>query len=372
VASRTADEESLATGSATWDKKKSAFDANQKTRQDELTAINQAKSVLEGEEVQEGKKHLKLTQAAPAGVAFVQLMESSASWSVRVHLKDFIATRAGELHSRNLMLLADKLAADPFVKVKGLIQDMIEKLSEEADKDADKNAFCENELGKSEVTRTGLSDKIEGLTAKVDNLKSEIIMFGEAITKLTGEVKEMASDKKVADEQWAEEKANLNATMIDAEKAKTATASALKTLQDFYIKAADGSQGYKGSDASASVMALFEVIQSDFAKVEADSKASLASGTQEHKDMTNEFDKNTAVKTKSIEMNKASKLDAEVKLNDFSKDLKTSGEKLAAKDKYHEDLVEDCFEKGATYEDKAKAREDEIEALKQALRLLSG
>jgi len=53
------------------------------------------------------------------------------------------------LHSKNLGLLSEKIGADPFAKVKKMIDDMITKLLEEANADAEKEGWCDTEMGKS-------------------------------------------------------------------------------------------------------------------------------------------------------------------------------------------------------------------------------
>merc|ERR1711935_420567 len=98
---------------------------------------------------------------------------------------------ARQHHSAALAQLASRVAAvlqygasngeDPFVKVKGLIQDMIAKLEEEGQAEASEKAYCDEQLAKTKAKKEELDDDIAKLTVKIDqansksaNLKAEV------------------------------------------------------------------------------------------------------------------------------------------------------------------------------------------------------
>merc|ERR1740127_152714 len=91
------------------------------------------------------------------------------SEGIHKRVRDFLAAEGRRLHSRKIGLLAKKLEADPFTKVKKLIDDMITRLLEEAHSDAGQEGFCDKELGQSKITREKLTAAIDGLTAEVDS-----------------------------------------------------------------------------------------------------------------------------------------------------------------------------------------------------------
>merc|ERR1719473_512161 len=99
-----------------------------------------------------------------------------------------MAQRAKELHSQNLELLAEKMAADPFVKVKKMIESMITRLLEEANSDAAHEGFCDKEMGQSKITRSKLTEYIDGLSAAVEEGKAQILLLKQDSSKLTAEV----------------------------------------------------------------------------------------------------------------------------------------------------------------------------------------
>merc|ERR1719161_2909904 len=88
-------------------------------------------------------------------------------------------------------------AADPFEKIKGLINDMIEKLLKEAQEAATHEAFCQEEMGKTKKSREDKEMKLEKFTSRVDKAESKVAELSQAIKTLTKEVGEI--DKATAE-----------------------------------------------------------------------------------------------------------------------------------------------------------------------------
>merc|ERR1719439_431517 len=71
---------------------------------------------------------------------------------------------ASKHRSFALNQMASMARSDPFVKIRGLIEDMIEKLLKEAQEDATHEAFCQEEMGKSTTAKeekTATSDQYQ-------------------------------------------------------------------------------------------------------------------------------------------------------------------------------------------------------------------
>jgi len=128
---------------------------------------------------------------------------------------------------------------------------------------------------------------------------------------------------------------------------------------------------YSGNqDAAGGVMAMLEVILSDFANLEADTKASEASAQTAFETFMVESKKTKAVKSRKVEMDNSDKAAAELKLQEDTKDLKGTQDELLAADRYYSKLVPQCIDQGQTFEERTAARESEIASLKQALEIL--
>merc|ERR1719436_2100319 len=132
-------------------------------------------------------------------------------------------------------------------------------------------------------------------------------------------------------------------------------------------------EGYQGQqeENDFGVMAMLEVIQSDFANLEADTKAAEASGQQDYDSFMTESKKSKAVKTKKIEMTDMDKATTEATLQEDIRDLKATQDQLLSAERYYDNLVPQGVDKGQTYEERTTAREQEIASLKQALEILS-
>merc|ERR1719424_1381309 len=90
-----------------------------------------------------------------------------------------------------------------------------------------------------------------------------------------------------------EEKAKNTETISDSQDAQTAVAQALTVLKEFYAKAGEATafvqqpdvfdSPYKGMGGeSGGVVGMLEVIESDFARLESETKASEATAQKEY------------------------------------------------------------------------------------------
>merc|ERR1719247_3665588 len=417
---KTEDEKTLSDMEVECKEKKLSFGEKQQLRTEEIEAIGQAIDILKNPDaLGNAEKHLSLAQTSQE-TAFTQLrgQESVEASSVRGRVREFINSESKRLHSRELSLLAQKLVADPFAKVKKMIDEMITRLLNEANEDAQHEGFCDKEFGKNKVTRNKLSEDIDGLEAACEDGKANIMMLTEEIATLSAEVADLDASVAEATKIRGEEKATNKVTVEDAEAAQAAVGAATAVLKKFYEKAslATGllqiqrpkmgtdewdslaNPNYKGpvdkggkigaswghqegqqtfgkkytgqQDEAGGVMAMLEVILSDFANLEADTKATETKAQETYEEFMVESKQTKATKLKKIEMDEADKAAAEEKLQEDTKDLKGTQDELLAADRYYEKLVPQCIDQGQTWEERVAARESEIASLKEALKIL--
>merc|ERR1719504_646282 len=87
--------------------------------------------------------------------------------------------------------MASLAGSDPFVQIRGLIEEMVSKLVKEAQEDATHEAFCQEEMGKSKKSQEEKTATLDKLGARIDDATATIAELNEAIKTLESEVAEI-------------------------------------------------------------------------------------------------------------------------------------------------------------------------------------
>jgi cell division septum initiation protein DivIVA len=266
-----------------------------------------------------------------------------------------------------------------------MIKDLIVRLMEEANEEAEHKGWCDTELSTHEQTRKEKTEAVETLHAEIDQLEASIAKLTEDIAELTKAVAELDAAMAKATKLRAEEKAKNTETIADAEEAQTAVAQALTVLKEFYAKAGEATallqqpapeifdSPYKGMQAeNGGVVGMLEVIESDFARLESDTKAAEATSQKEYDEFMTDSKVDKAEKTTDIEHKTAKKQDETQALTVKREDLEGTQKELDAALAYFDKLKPSCVDAGVSYEDRVARRKEEIESLQEALRILNG
>merc|ERR1711897_131282 len=102
-------------------------------------------------------------------------------------------------------------------------------------------------------------------------------------------------------------------------------------------------------------------IESDFARLESDTKASEATAQKEYDTFMTDSKVDKSEKSTDIEHKTAKK-----------EDLEGTQKELDAALAYFDKLKPSCVDAGVSYEDRVARRKEEIESLQEALRILNG
>jgi len=314
--------------------------------------------------------------------ALAQLRADSQT-AARDRLLEYLQSKARELNSRVLSALATHAAEDPFVKVKRMIKDLIVRLMEEADEEAEHKGWCDTELSTNEQTRKEKTEAVETLHAEIDQLEASIAKLTEDISELTKAVAELDAAMAKATKLRSEEKAKNTETISDSQEAQTAVAQALTVLKEFYAKAGEATafvqqpeifdSPYKGMQSeNGGVVGMLEVIESDFARLESDTKAAEATAQKEYDTIMTDSKVDKAEKSTDIEHKTAKKQDESQALVVKKQDLEGTQKELDAALAYFDKLKPSCVDAGVSYEDRVGRRKEEIESLQEALKILNG
>jgi len=384
---KNADEKYLADLTAQCELKSSEFEQRQALRDGEQEALAKAIEIISGKAVSgSSEKHLpQLLQEKRSSFA---LRASGADSGLRQRVAVFLQHRAKKSDSRLLLRVAAKLTErGPFDKVKTMIGDLITKLSQEAAEEADHKAWCDGELKANKQTRDAKSEEVDHLTARSDKLSAMIAQLSTEIATLSQEVSAAQSALAEATKQRNKEHAENEEAVADAKAAIVAVTEALKVLKDFYAQAATATalvQQSPADDAPASwdssftgqqsastgVIGMLEVILSDFNRLESETSSSEAEASAAFDRFSSDSNADIASLTESADAKTDLKTKKEKDLNDTKKDLRATQEELDSALAYYDKLKPNCIDAGVSYKERVQRREEEIESLREALKIL--
>jgi len=368
-------------------------EATIKSREEELTAIATAKKALT--ETSSG--------AVEQTYSFVQLAQNSVL-STRTDLANaeiisLVKKLAREQHSAALAQLASRISAvirygaangdDPFLKVKGLIADMITKLEKEAESEATEKAYCDEEMAKTAAKKEELTSVIAKLTAKIDKAAAKSSALKEDVKTLQAELAALAKSQSEMDKMRSEENANYVTAKKDLELGLSGVRKALGVLRDYYggASAASMLQGSLGSameqpampekhskagGAGGSIISILEVVESDFAKNLATEETQEADAAAEYEKTTQENKITKTLKSQDVKYKTQEFKGLDKTISEITSDRETSNTEMAAVLEYDTQIKERCIAKPETYEVRKQRREAEISGLKEALAILEG
>merc|ERR1719324_1095972 len=216
--------------------KATEYEESQHSRSEELAALDKAKTILKE----------KTGGAAERSYSFLQLEVKSRAASKAQQVKDrvlvLVQSLADKEGSKMLSLLAQRvqsavlMGADPFAKVKGMIQEMIEKLVAEAQKEASHKAFCDKEMSGTKAKRDDKQSDLDDLNTKIDAATSKIAKLKEEIATLQSELAAIAKAQQEATAMRQEEAAAWKEAKADYESGVEGVGMALQVLRDYYAE----------------------------------------------------------------------------------------------------------------------------------------
>jgi len=339
------------------------------------------------------KKIIAEATGAFVQTSFLQTSMETATQSAQSKIAKFVRKLAKEQHSSTLAQLASRIVAmsrtgafqtsDPFVKIRGMITDMITKLDEQMGAEAQEKAYCDEEMSKTEEKKGKLETTVEKLTNKIDKSSARSAELKEQVTVLQEELAALAREQENMDKARADSHATYVTVKADLDKGLAGIRKALELLKDYYgagsaaaLVQEDASQpappaGHSADGgAGGSIISILEVAEDDMAKelakvemTEADEATAYEETTQENKMTKAAKDQDVKYKTQE-----AAGLDKDI--TDLSNDRDSSNMELGTVNTYYMKLQGRCVAQPVPYEVRKQAREAEIKGLKEALEVL--
>merc|ERR1719316_71152 len=301
----------------------------------------------------------------------------------RMKLVNKLKSLSQKFGSYALMEMAGSAAMDPFVKIKGLIEEMIAKLVQEAQEEATQKAFCDEEMGKSKkaAAEKGLTlDKLQSRLDKASARKAELEM---SIKELEGEIATLDAGTAEATKIRNAEHTLYLKSSKDFADAAAATEKAIKVLKEYYDSAALIQTGAKSvskqpefgaakSEAGGVIISILEMSNEDFTKLHSECETSEAEAQEAYEKLMNENKTSKAAKEAEAKAAASEIKSLTVTLENTGEDHSMTSKELAAVMEYVEKLKPQCEEKAMSYAEKKARREAEISGLKEALEILAG
>merc|ERR1719416_362694 len=354
------------------------WEERQKTRQDEMGAVSKALAVLSGDDAHD----LFTKTFNPA------LLQTSTSDQAgrRAAAAAVLSRMARKSQNPKLATLAYRVKLDAFTRVKKAIDEMIAELMKEKADEIKHKDFCVDEFNTNQVQTERKEREKADVLARIATLESTIDALTKAIDTLKSEIAEMQVQLKRAGEDREKQNKEFQMTVADQRETQKLLQAALVHLQDFYGKGEaslaqqepvgppppPGFKEYKNNAASGGVMQLIEQIVQDAKAMEADAIRSEEDAQKAYEDFVLETNASIEAKSREIVTKSALKAKTEARLVEAEKAKATVVEELEELSNYNAELHQSCDFVLKNFDLRQAARDEEVEALRQAKAILSG
>jgi hypothetical protein len=352
------------------------WEERQKTRQAELGAVSKALAVLSGDDA-----HDLFSRT----FSFVQKGTTTHS-KRREQASKLLKAVATKFHSPQLATLAYQVKLDAFTRVKKAIDDMISMLLKEKADEIKHKDFCTDELNTNQLQTEKKERLKQDLLAKIEDLTLRIQQLAETIATLKAEIGELQVQLKRVGEDREKENKAFQTTVADQRETQKLLHSALSVLQGFYDKAAlvqrkqepvgppppPGFKTYTKNAASGGVMAMITQIIEDAEAMEKEVLKAEDDAQKTYEMFVTETNGSIETKAKEIVHTSQVKAKTEEELVETEEAKERTLTELEQLSTYNSELHTSCDFVLKNFDIRQTARDEEVEALKQAKAILSG
>merc|ERR1719456_1637286 len=150
-------------------------------------------------------------------VSFLQKKQTRSQRRVVLKkMMSFLKKRARALKSDSLSALMIRMKEDHFVKVRGMIKDLVAKLEADAAAEGDQKAWCDSEMEKATSKRDENIGAMEGDLAEKTSAEAKIAKLNEEIQTLLSEIADLTKSLNEATQIRGKEIAELTKSLNEA------------------------------------------------------------------------------------------------------------------------------------------------------------
>jgi len=346
------------------------WEERQKTRQLEMEAVSKALEVLSGDDADD----LFTKTFNPS------FMQTKMSTERRTRASKLLSAAAQKLGNPRLATLAVRVRLDAFVRVKKAMDDMVTDLLKEKADEIKHKDFCVAEFNKNEQETEKKVRAKKDAKAKIADLRQTKKELSEAIDKLKSEIAENQKQLKRAGADRQKENKEFQMTVADQRATQKLLSAAINILKGFYAKKAAllqasqpaGFEAYKKNAAAGGVMGMIQQIINDAKAMEAEAIRSEEDATKAYESFVKETNDTVQAKGKDVVNKSQNKAKAEDDLVEALKDKAAVVLDLSQLRNGNAELHQSCDFVVKNFEIRQTARDEEVDALKQAKAILSG
>jgi len=372
-----ADEKFLADLKNTCSESDTEFAQRQKDRALELEAVVKAIAILDSDE-----SHALFSRSF--NQSFLQIDSSSSDFQRRQRASKLLSDVALKAHSPRLEALAIEVQLDAFTKVKAAIDQMVVQLQKQQADEVQKKDWCNSGINSNTAQGDTTHRALVETNQTLDRLHEENITTAEKIVLLASQTAEMKANLKVAGENREKEHAEFKVSMHDQQETLKVLDMALSVLSQVYKKGSlvqqtltgpsppKGFDEYKQNEVSKSVKALLQEIMSDAQRVEAEMHDAETRAQKAYetfvKDTNDDVEENARITIRLTEQ----KADIEKRIAMRNEEQTAHATDLSQLKAESVAFHQSCDFLLKNFDIRQQARGEELEALKDATRALSG
>jgi hypothetical protein len=354
------------------------WEERQKSRAEEVKAVSEALAILSSDDA-----HDTFTKT----FNFVQTKMETTEHKNREKASALLFKAAKVNGNPRLAALAARVRLDAFTKVKAAIDDMIAALLKEKADEIKHKDFCTEGLNTNERESELKARDISELEAEISDLTTTIDELTKSIATLESEIAEMQTQLKRAGEDREMENKDFQTTVADQRETKALLKKAYDVLAAVFAKKflqmsskqepagpppPPGFKEYKQSSGAGGVMGMLEQIMRDTETLEAEAIKAETDAQKAYEEYVKDTNGSIEEKTRDITNKteeKASKEADKVAAEEAKETAMNEQQQLMNE---NADLHKSCDFTLKNFEIRQTARDQEVEALRQAKAILSG
>jgi len=343
-----------------------------KSRQEEIVATSQAIKILSADDARDNF-------SKTVNTSFVQKTVSNQEKAAQ-----FLTNASKRLNNSHLSVMAARVRLDAFTKVRAAISEMITQLDIEKKDEIKHKDWCVNELNKSKNNIESTSRDRDDAQARIDSLVQQIKALSEQIDVLDKEIKDLKKEVKRGGEDREKANAEFQVTLQDQRTTQKLLKKAKDVLARVYDKKTKGTgfsqteqkpptsfKNYEKKDGGG-VMGMLNQIINDSKAVEAEAIHDEEKAQEAYESFIVESNRSIAAKTDAMVDAKNARAKNEIEQQDEENNhagLMTEIEQLTNN---NIDIHSSCDFVLKNFDIRQQARDEEMEALRQADAILAG